>query len=68
MNVFKWIFKQLLSVKSLTYLKLGIIIYALGFIFMTLIGRNYTGVFSFLSPFCITIGIIFIAVSLAKKD
>ena len=57
---------KLKAVKGETYLKTGIFIYALGFVFLAFVGQNYTGFFSFIAPFSIVTGIILISVGLIK--
>lgn len=62
----KDLFIKIKNIKSKTYLISGIIIYFLGFFFLSLVGQNYTGFMSFLAPFSIVLGIILISVGLLK--
>ncbi len=54
------------SSKGTTLLKSGIVIYALGFVFLYFVYQNYTGFMSFLAPFSIVLGIILISIGLIK--
>ncbi len=54
------------SIKGDSILKIGLVIYGLGFAFLYFVGNNYTGVFSFIAPFSIVFGIILISIGLIK--
>ncbi len=54
------------NIKGDAFIKYGIIIYILGFIFLFFVGQNYTGFFSFIAPFSIVFGVIVISIGLAK--
>lgn len=58
--------QKLKNIKGSTFLKTGILIYFLGFVFLSMVGQNYTGFMSFLAPFSIVLGIILISVGLLK--
>ncbi len=60
------ILEKIKSIKGDSFLKSGIVIYILGFIFLFFVGQNYTGFFSFIAPFSIVLGIILISVGLIK--
>ena len=58
--------KKLKTIKSKNYLYTGLISYFSGFIFLFFMGQDYTGIWGFLAPFSIVMGIILISVGLIK--
>ncbi len=58
--------KKLKTIKSKNYLYTGLTSYFLGFIFLFFMGQDYTGIWGFLAPFSIILGIILISVGLIK--
>ena len=53
--------KKLKTIKSKNYLYTGLTSYFLGFIFLFFMGQDYTGIWGFLAPFSIILGIILIS-------
>lgn len=54
------------NIKGNFFLKSGIVVYFLGFLFLSMVGQNYTGFMSFIAPFSIILGVILISVGLIK--
>ncbi|MBN1898718.1 MAG: hypothetical protein JW827_08075 [Spirochaetes bacterium] len=64
--MYQVIWEKIKQIKGSAFLKAGVAVYFLGFLFLGMIGQNYTGFMSFLAPFSIISGIILISVGLIK--
>ncbi|MDD5066719.1 MAG: hypothetical protein PHF84_06690 [bacterium] len=58
--------ERIKNIKGDSILKFGAFVYILGFLFLFLVGQNYTGLFSVVAPLSIVLGALVISIGLAR--